>query len=672
MQKKSNSFFQFWQELKRRNVLRTLAIYAGTAFIILEAVDIIFPRWGLPDWSVNIVLYLLIIGAIITVIISWIYDITPKGIIKTEPSESVIKEQEVTLKARKRLRTSNMFIAVLIVVIGILLYPKIFKDDSPLSGTRRNTIAVLPLKIIGEASGVNYFASGLVESLTYMLTKVGNARQSFSVIPASEIPGSITANEARQQFGASLVISGSIQMDGKTSRLILNVIDAKKQRLISSEKLDYQIDNNLILQDEIIQVMVEMLGLQMESEMYDILTAGGSKSYKANELYLQGRGLLRGSQSVKEIDDAIDLFNLAIKKDSLFALAYAGLAQAFTVKYHYTSNVTWTQEALHYSRKAVELNDQDPYALISLASALVDRGEYEEAHVLYRKSEELDSNNSLIYTELGYLYEMEQRYDTAEEYYKKAVNKTPSSFHPYYYLGVFYYFTSRYDEAIAEIKKGLLIAPSNHNLLNALGACYFINEDFDDAIIIFKQILEADSTNGEILKNLGSVYFYKGNFDQATHYYKKALRYTPQNLNSYGALGKAYYWSQKQEMANQAFQKAIDIARNHLPLDPSVYINIVEYFKLMGETDSASYYLEQSNIPYDPEAWPSEEAFFTGEMFLILGEKQKALQWIESGLDRGYGWTEIKYSPFFKDLLHDPEFKSMMSRFDQDKIYDKR
>ncbi len=664
MQKKSNRFIQFWQELKRRNVLRTLAIYAGTAFIILEAVDIIFPRWGLPDWSVNIVLYLLIVGAIITVIISWIYDITPKGIVKTESLESIVQEQELTIKARKRLRTSNMFIAVLIVIIGILLYPKIFKDDSPLSGTRRNAIAVLPLKIIGEDSDVNHFASGLVESLTYMLTKVGNAQQSFSVIPASEILESITANEARQQFGASLVISGSIQMDGKTSRLILNVIDTKKQRLINSEKLDYQIDNNLILQDKIILVMVDMLGLQMESEMYNILTAGGSKSFEANELYLQGRGLLRESQSVKEIDDAIDLFDLAIKKDSLFALAYAGLAQAFTVKYHYTSDVKWADEALNYSRKAVELNDQDSYALISLASALVDRGEYEEAHELYRKSEELDSNNSLIYTELGYLYEMEQKYDTAEEYYRKAVSKTPSSFHPYYYLGVFYYYTSRFDEAIAEIKKGLLIAPSNHNLLNVLAACYVTNEDFDDAIIVFKQIIEADSTNGEILKNLGSVYFYKGNFDQAIQYYRKALRHIPQNFQLYGALGVAYFWSQQKELANQAFQSAVDIARDHLVLDPGVSINMIKYFTLMGETDSAYYYLEHSHIPDDPQEWTPQETFFTGEMFLILGEKQKALQWVESSLDRGYGRTEIKYSPFFKDILHDSEFKLMLSRYD--------
>lgn len=151
MYSKPNLFKRFWQEVKRRKVHRVLAIYAGTAFIILEAVDIIFPRLGFPDWSVNLVLYLLIIGAVITVIISWIYDITPGGIVKTDTLESDEGDMLFDEKAQKRQKTSNIIIAVLIIVVGILLYPKIFKRDvSPLGGVQKSSIAVLPLKIIGD------------------------------------------------------------------------------------------------------------------------------------------------------------------------------------------------------------------------------------------------------------------------------------------------------------------------------------------------------------------------------------------------------------------------------------------------------------------------------------------------------------------------------------------
>ena len=86
-----NKVSRFWQELKRRNVLRTLAVYAGTAFVILEAADILFSRWGLPEWAFDLVFYLLIFGAVITIITSWIFDVTPEGIERTKPISEVQK-----------------------------------------------------------------------------------------------------------------------------------------------------------------------------------------------------------------------------------------------------------------------------------------------------------------------------------------------------------------------------------------------------------------------------------------------------------------------------------------------------------------------------------------------------------------------------------------------------
>jgi hypothetical protein len=78
-----NKLSQFWQELKRRKVLKVIAMYAATAFIIMEAAEIMLPRLGLPDWTVTFLIILLIVGLPITVILSWIFDITPEGVRKT-------------------------------------------------------------------------------------------------------------------------------------------------------------------------------------------------------------------------------------------------------------------------------------------------------------------------------------------------------------------------------------------------------------------------------------------------------------------------------------------------------------------------------------------------------------------------------------------------------------
>ena len=78
-----NKLSQFWQELKRRKVVKVITMYAATAFIIMEAAEIMLPRLGLPDWTVTFLIILLIVGFPITVILSWIFDITPEGVRKT-------------------------------------------------------------------------------------------------------------------------------------------------------------------------------------------------------------------------------------------------------------------------------------------------------------------------------------------------------------------------------------------------------------------------------------------------------------------------------------------------------------------------------------------------------------------------------------------------------------
>jgi hypothetical protein len=146
--KKAYKLSQFWDELKRRRVFRVVAMYAATAFIILEVVDIITPALLLPSWTLTLVIVLLAIGFPIIAILSWIFDITPEGIQKTESIE-VVKEKEAEVRpAKRRLRLSNVIIAILVVVVCILAYPKIFKKDkfeNIKENDGRISIAVMPL-----------------------------------------------------------------------------------------------------------------------------------------------------------------------------------------------------------------------------------------------------------------------------------------------------------------------------------------------------------------------------------------------------------------------------------------------------------------------------------------------------------------------------------------------
>ena len=122
-----NKLSQFWQELKRRKVIKVIAMYAATAFIIMEAGDIMLPRLGLPDWTVTFIIILLIVGFPISIILSWIFDVTPEGIKKTEPVKAVKEKGAEAKPTKRKLRASDVIIAVLVMIVVILVYPKIFQ-----------------------------------------------------------------------------------------------------------------------------------------------------------------------------------------------------------------------------------------------------------------------------------------------------------------------------------------------------------------------------------------------------------------------------------------------------------------------------------------------------------------------------------------------------------------
>jgi len=119
----------FLHELKRRNVFRVIAMYAGAAFVIIELINNVVDPLSLPGWLPTVVILLLIVGFPVTAILSWIFDLTPEGMKKTESLEDSVEEQEPSLAGRRKLKASDIIITVLIVAVGILVYPKIFGSD---------------------------------------------------------------------------------------------------------------------------------------------------------------------------------------------------------------------------------------------------------------------------------------------------------------------------------------------------------------------------------------------------------------------------------------------------------------------------------------------------------------------------------------------------------------
>jgi len=152
-------------------------MYAATAFIIMEAADIMLPRLGLPDWTVTFIIVLLIIGFPITIILSWIFDITPGGLKKTEPVQAASVEESTRPLTKRRFKPSDAVISVLIVIVGILAYPKVFKKDQferIRDQEGRISIAVLPFGNLSGDTTYNVWQGGFQNLL---ITGLSNSEE---------------------------------------------------------------------------------------------------------------------------------------------------------------------------------------------------------------------------------------------------------------------------------------------------------------------------------------------------------------------------------------------------------------------------------------------------------------------------------------------------------------
>lgn len=118
---------RFFQELKRRKVYRVATVYAITGWIIVEVTATIFPHLGLPEWLVTTLIVVILAGFPVALILSWIYDMGPEGLIKTDKEESSMSTPSAS---GKKPFTNNLLIAILaILLVGQFIYFGVIRNS---------------------------------------------------------------------------------------------------------------------------------------------------------------------------------------------------------------------------------------------------------------------------------------------------------------------------------------------------------------------------------------------------------------------------------------------------------------------------------------------------------------------------------------------------------------
>ena len=377
-------------------------------------------------------------------------------------------------------RSKNLLIGsgIIIVLLVVLLFtigrPLLESKIESNNVIQEPHLAVLPISDIGGSASNQAFCNGLTEILTSKLTQLQQFHNSLWVIPVSEIlknniksPG-----EANKFFGVNLTVTGSLLQLDNVFRLTLNLIDAKNLRQLNSFVIDVNEKNLIILQNKSVITLLKMINLQLNPKLSGMLETGETNVPEAYEYYIQGRGYLQKKNSLNKVESAINAFMIAIDRDSLYAIAHAGLAQAYWEKYQLVKKNEWAEKAVTEAEYAYKLNSKAAYINIVLGNIHEGTGKYDKAVADFNRALDIDPVSYEAYQGLAKAYEDKGLISDAESTYKRAIEMQPSNWIGYHSLGIFYSNHSRYSDAISQFKKEIDLNPQNYLGLNALGAMY--------------------------------------------------------------------------------------------------------------------------------------------------------------------------------------------------------
>ena len=430
MPDKSKNPFNFWQELKRRKVFRIFAMYAGAAYVIIELTNNVAEPLRFPGWVPTAVILLLIIGLPIVAILSWIFDITPEGIKKTDDIDSSAEEDSQAELGRRKLKGSDVIITVLVITVGILVYPKIFNKDH-FKGARdldgKLSIAVMPFENLSGDSLYNVWQGGIQNLLISTLSNseelsvrkyqaINTVLDNRKNVNMASLSPSF-ASDLSQKLDTKTLILGNILKAGDKIRVNAQLVDAETEEIYKTYQVDGESEDDVFtMADSLSGLIKNYIEIKKYTDQYNSPATRGISFTNSSEAF---KYYIHGVDAYMELEmgSAVDWFSKAIGTDSSFINAYVFLSYAYQLQGRSRLSKYWSQKA--YERKD-DLPVEERLVLEHLNAYYF--GTPNEEIKYLKQLVEIDELNSMYWHQLAYAhykqYEYEDALDNWEQIFK--------------------------------------------------------------------------------------------------------------------------------------------------------------------------------------------------------------------------------------------------------------
>ena len=473
----------FFTELKRRNVYRAAVAYGVVAWFLTQLTTQVFPFFEIPNSAVRFVVIALAVGFPIAMLLAWVYELTPEGIVRTEDLDPV--QARSVQRATGRILDFIIIGALLLVIAMLIVGRRPFYRQTGESISQKS-IAVLPFENLSRDPDNAYFATGIQNEILTRLAKIAALKviSHTSTQQYPSRPGNL--REIARQLGVANVLEGSVQKAADQVHINVQLIRAATDEHLWAESYDRKLENIFSVEREVATSVAEALKARLTGAEEQALEQKPTSSPQAYDAYLRGLAYaLRPGYYERNTLAAVERFSEAVKLDPKFAVAWAWLARV---------------SALGYFNSA----GNDVAALRETAKNAV------------AKVAQLQPKLGEAFLAQGYFhYYCEQNYDAAIASFEKARQSAPKTSDALEGLALVSRRKGEWQLSLEYFRQAIEIDPRNTSLLALYGETYVELREYSFALKVYDQLLEISPDNVEALVSKAEIYQCVANLSEA-------------------------------------------------------------------------------------------------------------------------------------------------------------
>jgi serine/threonine-protein kinase len=458
---------------------------------------------------------------------------------------------------------TGLAIVVVGLVAGVARWP-----PSLGSVIRGNSVAILPFRNLTAAPDTEYFSDGVTEDLAAHLSALGDLRVVYGASALQYRDRRKTPTEVGAELGVATVLDGSVRRVGDRVRIASQLIDATTGEQLWSGSFDRELGDIFAMQSEVSLRIAEALKGELNSADAQRLRSAQGRDFEVFNLYLKGRHewALRTEDSLNR---SVQFFQQAIARDSRYAPAHVGLADAYMQMgvYGFLPQVEAYERAAAYAEKAVALEE-------SLA----------EAHA-----------------SLGFVRKNRLEWKAAETSFRRAIELKPGYAPAHHWYSIYLTQVGRFPEAITEIKTAISLDPIAIGAHGQLGSVLAMARRYEDAAAQFERLVRFNPDFGFAYRALAQTYTHMGRFDRARAALDEALKRAPIGAEDRDLKDDLGYLLATSGDAPGALAIARDLEHRYERTGESVAVNVAAIHAGLKQTDRALEWLTRAVDARDPD-----------------------------------------------------------------------